>query len=115
MAKRKDGGGNTTPRRYKGGRPRGKIDLEIGTDAYKKLRTLANAQGVSPEGLATAWLLMKIEAEWQEYTAGVAEEWELDGTLEPTPKDVFTAAREAIEEMGGAEKLKQKEDPAIIV
>lgn len=111
MAKRLDGGGNTTPRRYTGGRPRGKIEIEIGSEAYKRLRVLAAAQSVTVEALAAAWLLNKIEQEWAEYIEGVTEEWNLDGTLaETTPKHVFTAAREAVAEMG-----QKAEEPPIIL
>lgn len=111
MAKRLDGGGNTTPRRYTGGRPPKKLEAEIGSEAYKRLRTLANAQSVTAEALAANWLLIKLEAEWEEYTEGVTEEWELDGTLaEPTPKNIFTAAADAVAEMGN-----KAEAPPIIV
>jgi hypothetical protein len=59
---------------------------------------------------------MRLRQEWQEYTEGVTEEWDLEGTLHtPEPKNVFTAAAEAVAEMGGAEKLKEQEDPPIIL
>lgn len=79
MARPKNPRGNTSPRRYAGGRPPTKIDLQIRKDALRTLKILAAAAGMEPEAWAAAALTNAVDEAWRAYDAEIqrqaADEW----------------------------------------
>jgi predicted HicB family RNase H-like nuclease len=67
MARPKHPRGNTSPRRYTGGRPRTTLRVRIDKESMRTLRLLANASGTSIEERAAVLLTNAIEQAWQAY------------------------------------------------
>jgi hypothetical protein len=73
MARPHNPRGNTSPRRYTGGRPRTTLRVRIDKESMRTLRLLANASGTTPEERAAVLLTNAIEQAWRSYDAKILQ------------------------------------------